>query len=107
MAAMLLGMDEEGKTDVPDGSTVMDIPTPQIGGQPGDTKSDDANKKKVTSREDMTNAASDLLRKDAPPEVTTPAPRASALGGKTAHGRSLRSSSPEAACSRGVAQGRP
>jgi predicted component of type VI protein secretion system len=63
MAAMLLGMDDEGKTEVPDGSTVMEIPTTQAGEQPGDTKSDDANKKKVTSREDMTNAASDLLRK--------------------------------------------
>jgi predicted component of type VI protein secretion system len=62
MAAMLLGMDD-GK-EVPDGSTVMDIPTPlQPGEQSAEAKADEKDKKKVISREDMTNAASDILRK--------------------------------------------
>ncbi|HSQ56297.1 MAG TPA: FHA domain-containing protein [Gemmata sp.] len=62
MAAMLLGMDEDGKGEVPDGSTVMDIPTPEELKKSDDSKGDDA-KKKVVSREDMTNAASEILRK--------------------------------------------
>jgi predicted component of type VI protein secretion system len=77
IAAMLLGMDEEGNKSVPDGSTVMDIPTPiastannpdaatgdpaTAGAKPGEQKKDD--KKQTQSREEMTNAASDLLRK--------------------------------------------
>jgi predicted component of type VI protein secretion system len=72
IAAMLLGMDEEGNKSVPDGSTVMDIPTPlannannpaeAAGSKSGEQKKDD--KAKVAqSREDMTSAASDLLRK--------------------------------------------
>jgi predicted component of type VI protein secretion system len=62
MAAMLLGMDEDGNAEVPDGSTVMEIPTPDQLKQGDDSKGDDA-KKKVASREDMTNAASEILRK--------------------------------------------
>ena len=62
MAAMLLGMDEDGNAEVPDGSTVMEIPTPDQLKQGDDSKGDDA-KKKVVSREDMTNAASEILRK--------------------------------------------
>jgi predicted component of type VI protein secretion system len=67
IAAMLLGMDEGGNGNVPEGSTVMDIPTPlATTGAPdsksGEQKKDD--KGKVTqSREEMSNAANDLLRK--------------------------------------------
>jgi len=64
IAAMLLGMDDG--EDVPGGSTVMEMPAAfaqetQTGStttKPGDDKS-----KKATSREDMTNAANDILRK--------------------------------------------
>lgn len=66
IAAMLLGMDEDGNGSVPDGSTVMDIPSPLAGGTDeikklGDQKKDD--KKKAQTREEMSDAASDLLRK--------------------------------------------
>jgi predicted component of type VI protein secretion system len=63
MAAMLLGMDDGGNGEVPDGSTVMEIPTPEQLKQSGDAKPEDPNKKKALSREDMTSAASDILRK--------------------------------------------
>jgi predicted component of type VI protein secretion system len=70
IAAMLLGMDEEGNGPVPDGSTVMDIPSPLAGGQAGtdeatklDDKRKESDKKKVQSREEMSDAASDLLRR--------------------------------------------
>jgi predicted component of type VI protein secretion system len=65
IAAMLLGMDEGGNGTVPDGSTVMEIPSP-VAGDPanpeaaGDKKGD---KKPVQTREEMSNAANDLLRK--------------------------------------------
>jgi predicted component of type VI protein secretion system len=65
VAAMLLGMDEEGNGSVPDGSTVMDIPTPLASGtgdaKPGEKKDDKA--KPAQTREEMSNAANDLLRK--------------------------------------------
>lgn len=76
IAAMLLGMDDEGN-DVPDGSTVMDIPTP-FAVAPGDTgeppKPDDKKTdapKKAQTREEMSTAANDLLlmykrKKEAP-----------------------------------------
>lgn len=66
MAAMLLGMEDEG---VPDGSTVIDAPAIDAQGQPitpGSAKPDDKNAKKpavAQSREEMSSAASDLLRK--------------------------------------------
>jgi predicted component of type VI protein secretion system len=67
IAAMLLGMDDDGNGSVPDGSTVMDIPTPLLSGtdetgKPGEKKEDDKPKKAQT-REEMSNAANDLLRK--------------------------------------------
>ncbi len=67
IAAMLLGMDEGGNGSVPDGSTVMDIPTPLASGdtaeapKAGDSKDDKP--KKAQSREEMSTAANDLLRK--------------------------------------------
>jgi predicted component of type VI protein secretion system len=67
MAAMLLGMDDDGNGSVPEGSTVMDIPTPLAGGADGsqagkpDEKKND--KKVVQTREEMSSAANDLLRK--------------------------------------------
>jgi len=61
IAAMLLGMDEEGG-EVPDGSTVMEVPVPKPEGQQAAAKEEDKNKK-AASREEMTNAASEILRK--------------------------------------------
>lgn len=67
IAAMLLGMDEEGNNPVPDGSTVMDIPSPLAAGTDEANKLADqkkeAEKKKAQTREEMSDAASDLLRK--------------------------------------------
>jgi len=64
MAAMLLGMEDEG---VPEGSTVIDIPAVDAQGRPippTEAKADEkAGKKPVQSREEMSSAASDLLRK--------------------------------------------
>lgn len=69
LAAMLLGL-EDG--DVPGGSTVVDMPTPDMSGAaagaPGgeQPKPDDkaaAAKKPTPSREDTSNAASEILRK--------------------------------------------
>ena len=64
---MLLGMYEDGNSSVPDGSTVMDIPSP-LAGETGTAETPkaydkDKNKKPVQSREEMSNAANDLLRK--------------------------------------------
>lgn len=65
IAAMLLGMDDEGNGSVPDGSTVMDMPIPLGGGEPGkpDDKKKDDKPKPAQTREEMSSAASDLLRK--------------------------------------------
>ncbi|MCE9563069.1 MAG: FHA domain-containing protein [Planctomycetes bacterium] len=64
IAAMLLGMDD-GES-VPDGSTVMEMPAmfaqETQTGTPATKPAEDKNKK-ATSREDMTNAANDILRK--------------------------------------------
>ena len=64
---MLLGMDEDGNAPVPDGSTVMDIPSPLAAGTDEVGKLDDKKKddkpKKAQTREEMSDAASDLLRK--------------------------------------------
>jgi predicted component of type VI protein secretion system len=63
MAAMLLGMED---ADVPEGSTVVSMPAVEAAaaqaGESGEKKDDKA-KKPVQTREDMTNAASDLLKK--------------------------------------------
>jgi len=64
MAAMLLGMEDE---PVPEGSTVIDIPAVDSQGNPiPPAKSDEKAGKKVVvaqTREEMSSAASDLLRK--------------------------------------------
>jgi len=66
IAAMLLGMDEDGPP-VPDGSTVIDSPAVDLQGQPlaptGAKSDEKGGKKPVQSREEMSNAASDLLRR--------------------------------------------
>ena len=67
IAAMLLGMDEEGNGSVPDGSTVMDIPSPLAGDGSGEAakageKKEDKSKV-VQTREEMSSTANDLLRK--------------------------------------------
>ncbi|QJW95742.1 FHA domain-containing protein [Frigoriglobus tundricola] len=65
IAAMLLGMDETGNSAVPDGSTVMDMPSPLAGGgeaaKAGEKKDDKP--KLAQTREEMSSAANDLLRK--------------------------------------------
>jgi hypothetical protein len=66
IAAMLLGMDDG--PGVPDGSTVVDAPAVDAAGQPvppGEAaKADDkSGKKNATSREEMSTAASDALRR--------------------------------------------
>jgi len=63
MAAMLLGMEEDG--GVPDGSTVVELPAVDAQGnpiKPTEAKPEDK-KKPVQTREEMSSAASDLLRK--------------------------------------------
>jgi predicted component of type VI protein secretion system len=66
IAAMLLGMDDAGAS-VPDGSTVVEVPAVDAQGQPippAATKPDEKNaKKQATSREEMSSAANDLLRR--------------------------------------------
>ena len=66
IAAMLLGM-EEDNAPVPDGSTVTDAPAVDLQGQPqtqsGSKPEEKGGKKPVQTREEMSNAASDLLRR--------------------------------------------
>ncbi len=63
IAAMLLGMDDG--EDVPDGSTVMEMPAAFAQGakDSGTPAPKPTETKKAQSREDMTNAANDILRK--------------------------------------------
>jgi predicted component of type VI protein secretion system len=64
IAAMLLGL---GDDDVPQGSTVMDMPASLAGAPAGDQPAakpeEKKDPKKDLSREDMSNAANELLRK--------------------------------------------
>jgi predicted component of type VI protein secretion system len=63
IAAMLLGLTDDG--EVPQGSTVMDMPAGVVGGT-GEQQAKPEEKKeakKDLSREDMSNAANELLRK--------------------------------------------
>lgn len=60
IAAMLLGMDDD--EEVPGGSTVMEMPS-MAAPPPPAAKPDDKSPKKATSREEMTNAAAEILRK--------------------------------------------
>lgn len=62
LAAMLLGLDDDGPADVPGGSTVVDVPAMQLaGGDPAAAKA--AEKKPDASKQDTADAASDLLRR--------------------------------------------
>jgi pSer/pThr/pTyr-binding forkhead associated (FHA) protein len=66
IAALLLGMAEDGNAEVPEGSTVMDMPSALAGTAPGEPAKPEEKKepkKEVLSREDMSNAASEILRK--------------------------------------------
>jgi pSer/pThr/pTyr-binding forkhead associated (FHA) protein len=65
IAAMLLGMDEDGNHEVPEGSTVMDVPKVDALGnpQPAAAAPKVEEKKKAQTREEMSSAAQDLLRK--------------------------------------------
>ena len=58
LAAMLLGLDDG---EVPGGSTVVDVPVPAELSAEGGTKPPE--KKAIVSREDTSNAASDILRR--------------------------------------------
>jgi predicted component of type VI protein secretion system len=62
LAAMMLGMDD---ADVPGGSTIADVRLPaEVAEAPGEKPGENPpEKKKVISREDSSNAASDILRK--------------------------------------------
>jgi predicted component of type VI protein secretion system len=66
IAAMLLGMEDDSQP-VPDGSTVIDTPAVDAQGNlvtKADPKSDEkGGKKPVQTREEMSSAASDLLRR--------------------------------------------
>jgi len=66
IAAMLLGMEDDSPS-VPDGSTVTDAPALDAMGQPlpqtGAKPEEKSSKKPVQTREEMSNAASDLLRR--------------------------------------------
>jgi len=63
MAAMLLGMDDDGTAPVPDGSTVMDVPAANQGeAKTAEEKAKD-DKKQGQTREGMSSAASEILRK--------------------------------------------
>jgi pSer/pThr/pTyr-binding forkhead associated (FHA) protein len=66
IAAMLLDMDD-GNLPVPDGSTVIDSPAINAQGEPvpatGAKPEEKGGKKPVQSREEMSSAASDLLRR--------------------------------------------
>jgi len=63
MAAMLLGMDEDGNGDVPDGSTIMEMPKVDVTAEQAAAKAATGDKKPVQSREEMSSAASEILRK--------------------------------------------
>lgn len=65
IAAMLLGLNDD---DVPEGNTIVDMPSVQAGvaeGQSGDSKDGDKKdaKKATPTREDTSNAANEILRK--------------------------------------------
>lgn len=64
LAAMLLGLDDG---EVPGGSTVVDVPLPlqgaAAGAEAGNAADKPADKKAVPTREDTSNAASEILRK--------------------------------------------
>lgn len=65
VAAMLLGMDDDGNGSVPDGSTVMEMPNPLAAGAAEAPKSGEkkpGEPKKAQTREEMSDAANDLLR---------------------------------------------
>jgi len=64
IAAMLLGMDDDSPS-VPDGSTVVEVPAVDAQGNPipPAAKPEDKGKKQMQSREEMSSAANDLLRK--------------------------------------------
>jgi predicted component of type VI protein secretion system len=61
IAAMLLGMDDDGPAHVPDGSTIMEMPAAVL----TEAIKAELEKKKsaIPSREDSSNAASDILKK--------------------------------------------
>jgi predicted component of type VI protein secretion system len=64
-AAMLLGMGDESDPKVPEGSTVFEMTGLPTVGEGGEKKPEDEakDKKKIVSREDTSNAASDILRR--------------------------------------------
>ncbi|MFO0796986.1 MAG: FHA domain-containing protein [Gemmataceae bacterium] len=61
LAAMLLGMDDDGPAEVPGGSTVVDMPATALTGDPAAAKAGE--KKPEAAKVDSADAASDLLRR--------------------------------------------
>lgn len=62
IAAMLLGMEDDAPAQVPDGSTIMEMPAVLAGAVAAAQAANDA-KKKIVTAEDSSNAASDILKK--------------------------------------------
>lgn len=60
IAAMMLGLGDDSASGVPEGSTVFEMNAVNPDGTP---KAEDAEAKKAPTREDSSNAASDILRK--------------------------------------------
>jgi predicted component of type VI protein secretion system len=66
LAAMLLGMDDDGPAEVPGGSTVIDMPADMLAGATGEAAKSGEKagaKKPDEAKQDSAGAASDLLRK--------------------------------------------
>lgn len=62
LAAMLLGLDDD-PSDVPGGSTVVDIPAAALTGDPAAAGAKPGEKKPDVAKQDTADAASDLLRR--------------------------------------------
>jgi predicted component of type VI protein secretion system len=63
IAAMLLNMDDDGPASVPEGSTIMEMPAVVAEAMAGAQKDADKKKAAIPTREDSSNAASDILKK--------------------------------------------
>jgi predicted component of type VI protein secretion system len=66
IAAMLLNMDDDGPANVPEGNTVVEMPAVNPDAPPGGAAAGGKvpdTKKPILSREDSSNAASDILKK--------------------------------------------
>ena len=71
IAAMLLGMDEDGNGSVPDGSTVMDIPSPLAGGHRRSRAS--PTRRRSDKQEGPDPRGDERRRQRPPPQIHAPA----------------------------------